>query len=134
MNIEKLFILEALKTKILNHIEDIELKENYLTFKLLDIKGRKAKINLFKNLWAPIQEVYDAYIFAELFKQGYIIIALENGWLCVAPDGTEYQITEYTCSCEDFLYGQKEKNRCKHLIMRDAWLNYRARIVEYKSK
>lgn len=133
MNIENIFILEALKTKVLNHVGDIHFEGGFLTFKLEDIKGRRSKVNLVKNLWGPIQEVYDAYIFAELFKLGYIIVPLDNGWICVGTDNKEYQMTEHTCSCEDFLYGQKEKHRCKHLIMRDAWLNYRTRIVEYKN-
>lgn len=127
---------KLLDLKLLN-IELIEKNNNLIIKTRIFETDYNFKLNNF--LWGKLETVYETIITSEMLIQGYLLITIEEGWLVVNPHGENYQIEKNNykssiCTCGDFLYHRKQQSRCKHLIFKDWHLNYRKRIVEYKSK
>lgn len=141
LQFEKLLALETLRkrfTKTITKAKIETLKEKvYLVFTLEDSKlGEKEyKVPFISFLWEEkFDYVYESLIAADLIRQGYMLVPIEGGWLCVSPKNEAYSLEEKSCSCGDFLMNKAKKERCKHLIYRDWTLHNRARIQEYKTK
>ena len=140
LGFEKLLALEALRKRFTKTITSAKLetiKEKvYLVFTLEDPKlGEKEyKVSFASFLWEDkFDYVYESLIAADLIRQGYMIVPIEGGWLCVPSKGEVYSLEEKSCSCGDFLMNKGKKERCKHLIYRDWTLHNRARIQEYRT-
>jgi len=83
------------------------------------------------QLWADMTRIRDAQIAGHMIRQGYLMVALEGGMVAVSPTGEEYQIHEDTCTCLDYL---NKKRKCKHLMLRDWFLDHRRRANEYRQR
>jgi hypothetical protein len=61
-------------------------------------------------------------VFGKLILQGYTIKKVEGGYKCINGEGVEYHLQDETCECKDFTYNLGEREPCKHLLFKDAFL------------
>jgi len=61
-------------------------------------------------------------VFGKLILQGYTIKKVEGGYKCITGEGVEYYLQDETCECKDFSYNLGEREPCKHLLFKDAFI------------
>lgn len=130
-SLEVLLAFQSIKEKVISTIKDAVIdEEGILTFNI-DIKSNKGnyKKDVLSLLWAPLDKQYRALLATEMLAEGYMCIPIQGGWVVVSPEGEEYQLQETECTC-----GFRKDEPCKHLILRDFTLDYRARVQKEKSK
>lgn len=72
-----------------------------------------------------LENFYKTLVAAEMMIAGYLIVPIENGWMCTG--GTEmYAMKENECTCPAFISNPGQP--CKHLIYKEALLMQRSRI------
>jgi hypothetical protein len=104
--------------------------ELWLVFTHKTKNERSYKVNLKNVIWGPLDKVYECYVWTEMLREGYVLVDIEGGSLVISPKGEEHQLGEDTCTCEHFVF---TKQRCKHLVFRDAHLSYRGRQIELRN-
>jgi len=112
---------------LFNHIDPKQIKDayldisGYLTVELADGTRKVKKIpgNLSLNTLAQLER---RLVFGKLILEGYILKKIEGGYKCISGEGVEYCLQEETCECKDFSYNLGEKEPCKHLLFKDAFL------------
>lgn len=132
LSFEKILSLRALEDRIEQLIPyaGINTRDGKVIL-VFEFNEKKYRVNLWKYLWGGVKEVDDTYVATRLIREGYLCFPIEGGWVVVSPKGEEYTIVDNQCTCPDFLI---HKSRCKHLVLRDWVLNYRARCNNYRRK
>jgi hypothetical protein len=103
-------------------IKDAHLNiSGYLTVEFVDgsKKVRKIPGNLSLDTLARLER---RLVFGKLILQGYTLKKVEGGYKCITGEGVEYYMQDETCECKDFSYNLGEKEPCKHLLFKDAFL------------
>ena len=111
----------------------------YLTFKWDTCRTKKDGspiIRLYKNNITKtvlehggLENFYKVLVASEMMLAGYMIIPIENGWLCVG--GSEvYSMKENECTCPAYVTNSSKP--CKHLIYKEALLLQRSKINKWK--
>ena len=111
----------------------------YLTFRWdtgkLNKKGESI-VRLYKNnITKPVLEhgglenFYKMLVASEMMLAGYLIIPVENGWVCVGGEEV-YALKDNECTCQAFVVDSSKP--CKHLIYKEALLMQRSRMNEWK--
>jgi hypothetical protein len=63
---------------------------------------------------------FQRYIAGRLILEGYMLVTYnENYEVINTLTGDNYTITDDECSCPGFMYTNKGKERCKHVIFKD---------------
>lgn len=111
----------------------------YLTFKWDTGKTKKdgsPSVRLYKNNITKtvlehggLENFYKALVASEMMLAGYMIIPIENGWVCVGGAET-YAMKDNECTCP--AYVTNPSRPCKHLIYKEALLMQRSKINEWK--
>lgn len=119
-------------------IVDEESNNIFLTFNFLVGKRKDGseQWRLYKNNITKmvsehggLENLFKTLVAAEMMIQGYIIVPIEGGWLCVG--GSEvYSMKEQECTCQ--AYSVNPSKPCKHLIYKEALLMQRSRINQWK--
>lgn len=90
------------------------------------------KYDLAKS-WGFMQEMYETYVATDMLRRGYMLIAIEGGWLVLG--GTEpYQLESESCTCRDFNTRLNRSSQCKHLIFKNWHLTYRSKCARARSE
>ena len=134
-SLETLLAFQFIKEKILESIEGVEITEEGEIKFTVDIKSNRGKYkkNVTSVLWTDLVNQYETLVSSEMIAEGYLFTPVKGGWLVISPTGEEYQLTETECTCNDNIYKQKE-SICKHMMLRNFFLNYRNRVNQYKIK
>jgi len=144
-NLENLLASKLLAKKHLPKISDSDVVYDeesgkiYFVFKFDTGKAKKdgsPLIKLYKNditkyvqNHGGLENLFKTLVAAELLVAGYMIIPIPGGYICAGGDEL-YNLKDNTCTCPAFLNNPDKP--CKHLIYRDAILQQRARMNQWK--
>lgn len=133
--LEHFLAFNVLKKTIWDCIKDATITEDFVLEFTADLKSKKGsyKRKLIDLLHTTPEEQFREYIYADMRTEGYMLITTQGGWVVVTPKGEEYQLTEHTCTCREVELGGKHEP-CKHLIFKQAELEYRAKVQLEKTK
>ena len=92
-------------------------------------KVYKQDITSLVKAHGSVEKAFTALVASDMMLNGYLIIPIENGWVCTGG-GEIYNLKEQECTCPAFI--NSPNKRCKHLLYRDALLNQRAKVNEWK--
>ena len=147
MNLEQMFAIRLISKKNKNKllktgvVYDEENSKVMFIFEMLvpsKAKDKKEINKVYKQDITPlvkahgsVENAFTALVASDMMFNGYLIIPIENGWVCTG--GNEiYNLKEHECSCPAFINSPNKK--CKHLLYRDALLNQRIKINQWKMK
>jgi len=93
----------------------------HLTIELVDGSKKVKKIpgNLSPTTLAQLER---RLVFGKLILRGYTLKKVEGGYKCITGEGVEYYLQDETCECKDFSYNLGEREPCKHLLFKDAFI------------
>ena len=119
-----------------NSTVEIKIEKNipYLIWK--DNSGVKRIIDISAHLWESTENMFYVLVYAEMVSQGYYIVPIENGFLCINPEGNQYQISidPYQCSCGNYHWKSRSTSGwCKHILMLKGNLLNKKRAAVYIS-
>lgn len=121
MQLERLLALEALERLLVRRIRNATIEDTCLVFNLDEGLGAQPyKVNIASLLQGTLESTYYNYLAGRMLTEGYTYTAIEGGEIVESPRGNIYQIHGADCSCP-------QRGYCKHLILRDWHLAYRAR-------
>jgi hypothetical protein len=121
MQLERLLALEALERLLIRRIRNATIKDTSLVFNLDEgLSTKPYKIDIASLLQGTLESTYYNYLAGRMLTEGYTYTAVEGGEIVESPRGDIYQIHGTDCSCP-------QRGYCKHLILRDWHLTYRAR-------
>ena len=92
-------------------------------------KVYKQNITPLVKAHGSVEKAFTALVASDMMLNGYLIIPIENGWVCTGGDEI-YNLKEQECTCPAFI--NNPSKRCKHLLYRDALLNQRVKANEWK--
>lgn len=134
---------ELIAEKTLKKMNKIEIIQEgdliWLYFELLEKKRGKLKegesreyIKAYKydlaKSWGPMQEMYETYVATDLLRQGYMLVAIDGGWIVLGGDEA-YQLENESCSCRDFNTRLNRASKCKHLVFLSFHQHYRSKCA-----
>lgn len=115
------YLLAALFPEVIeNLIEDSEITEDG-RIKIKFIGGKNIRRSIPKG--TKIEELCSNLIATRMLALGYIWFPVENGYIVVSPSKEEYQIIDLQCTCPHYI---TKGEKCKHLILSDWSIKYRA--------
>ena len=121
-----------------NVVFDEESKKFYLVFKRLvgEKKDGEPKLRVYKknitrwvNAHGGLTNLFANFVAAKMILEGYMIVPIENGWLCVGGDEV-YSLTVDSCTCQAFVTDPTKP--CKHMQFKEAVYKQRSRLNKWK--
>lgn len=144
-NLENLLASKLLAKKHLKNVSDSDIifeedtNKIYFVFKYNTGKVKKDNtplIKVYKNDITKyvqnnggLENLFKALVASEMLVAGYMMIPIPGGYICTG--GHElYNIKDNECTCPAFINDSSKP--CKHIIYRDALLEQRSRINQWK--
>jgi len=109
----------------------IKVKDSKPYLSVINGNNKQSLIEISPYLWDSIENMYYVLVYSEMLGEGYLLCPIENGVLCISPNGDEYQISmnPYHCTCGH--YHWKEEGFCKHILMLKGFFINKKRISSY---
>jgi hypothetical protein len=145
--LQSLLASKLLAKKQLKNVVNTDLVTDEVTNKIyflievkLSTKDKEGnyKTKLYKNditsyvsNHGTVEAFFKSLVVSEMMLSGYLLIPIENGYLCVGGDEV-YSMINNECTCPAFL--NNNKTPCKHMIYKEGMLNYRSQVNLWKQQ